>query len=109
MNQAKRRMRWDKPARPPSHDKLIGRHESGCAGHFGPDEPSSADGLVMGDWGAPLEHAGDSPHALGAAESNLLGAGGDILSGDVDGALHALGDTGGDVEADGQGIVAQSL
>jgi hypothetical protein len=60
-------------------------------------------GHAMGDWGAPIEHAGDVFHAFGQAESNVLGAGGDLLSGDGDGALQDLGDVGDDLKASGKG------
>jgi pimeloyl-ACP methyl ester carboxylesterase len=62
-------------------------------------------GHSMGDWGAPIEHVGDSMHAFGTAENNVCGAGGDLLSGDVDGALHNLGDVGDDLKASGKGVV----
>jgi pimeloyl-ACP methyl ester carboxylesterase len=62
-------------------------------------------GHSMGDWGAPIEHTGDSLHALGTAESNVLGFGGDLLSGDVDGAVHDIGDVGDDLKASGKGAV----
>lgn len=62
-------------------------------------------GHAMGDWGAPIEHAGDSMHAFGAAESNLLNAGGDLMTGNLDGTLNDLGDVGDDLEASGKGAV----
>jgi pimeloyl-ACP methyl ester carboxylesterase len=62
-------------------------------------------GHAMGEWGAPIEHVGDSLHAFGEAENNVLGAGGDLLSGDADGALHDLGDVGDDLKASGKGAV----
>ncbi|GHE11716.1 alpha/beta hydrolase [Streptomyces alanosinicus] len=62
-------------------------------------------GHAMDDWGTPIEHAGDSMHALGVAGDNLVGAGGDLLSGDADGALDGLGDVGDDLKASGKGIL----
>lgn len=52
-----------------------------------------------------IEHAGDSLHAIGQAENNALGAGGDLLSGDADRAVHDLGAVGDDLKASGKGAV----
>ncbi|MFE9452675.1 alpha/beta hydrolase [Streptomyces sp. NPDC006739] len=65
-------------------------------------------GHAMGDAGAPIEHAGDSLHAFATAENSVLGAGGDLLSGDVDGSLHDLGDVSDDLKTSGKDAVRTS-
>jgi len=57
---------------------------------------------VGGHWGAPLEDAGDSLHAFGQAQNDVLGAGGNLLHGDVDGAVHDLTDVGADLADTGE-------
>ncbi len=58
-----------------------------------------------GHWGQPVEDAGDSLHEFGEAENNLLGAGGDLLTGDFDGAVHDVEDIGGDLADSGKNAV----
>ncbi|MBY8880789.1 alpha/beta hydrolase [Actinacidiphila acidipaludis] len=53
---------------------------------------------VGGRWGAPLEDAGDSLHAFGQAQNDVLGAGGNLLHGDAAGAAHDMKDLGADLE-----------
>ncbi|WP_069467415.1 alpha/beta hydrolase, partial [Actinacidiphila rubida] len=57
---------------------------------------------VGGSWGASMEDAGDSLHEFGQAQNDVLGAVGNAVTGDVDGAMHDLQDVGGDVEDSGR-------
>ncbi|MCL2553749.1 MAG: alpha/beta hydrolase [Actinomycetia bacterium] len=57
---------------------------------------------VGGHWGRPLEDAGDSLHAFAQAQNDLLGAGGNLLHGDVDGAVHGVQDIGADLKDSGE-------
>lgn len=58
-----------------------------------------------GHWGRPVEDAGDALHEFGQAENNVLGAGGDLLTGDFDGAVHDVEDIGGDLADSGKNAV----
>jgi hypothetical protein len=54
-------------------------------------------GHLLGDWGAPIEHAGDGIHAFGTATSNVSGAFGDFATGDYSGGLQTAEDIPGDL------------
>lgn len=58
-----------------------------------------------GYWGQPIEDAGDSLHDFGQAENDVLGAGGDLLTGDLDGSLNDAKDIGGDLEDSGKNAI----
>lgn len=60
---------------------------------------------VGGYWGKPMEDAGDSLHDFAQAENNALNAGGDLLTGDFDGALTDAKDTGSAVADSGRNAV----
>lgn len=49
-------------------------------------------GHAMGDWGAPIEHLGDSQQSFGRLVDTSIGAAGDLISGDFSGAGHQISD-----------------
>lgn len=60
---------------------------------------------VGGYWGRPMEDAGDSMHEFAQAGNNVLGTGGDLLTGDLDGALDDVKGIGSDLEDSGKNAV----
>ena len=58
-----------------------------------------------GHWGKPVEDTGDSLHEFGQAENDVLGTGGDLLTGDLDGAGHDVQGLGSDLEDSGKNAV----
>ncbi|WP_037910718.1 hypothetical protein [Actinacidiphila yeochonensis] len=49
---------------------------------------------IGGYWGRPLEDAGDSVHAFGAAPDDVGSIAGDLETGGLDGTVHDLKDAG---------------
>jgi hypothetical protein len=60
---------------------------------------------VGGYWGKPIEDAGDSLHDFGQAENNVVNTGGDLLTGDLDGAGNDVKGIGSDLEDSGKNAI----
>ncbi|WP_335970650.1 alpha/beta hydrolase [Streptomyces sp. CA2R106] len=58
-----------------------------------------------GHWGRPLEDAGDALHEVGQAQSTVVGAAADLVTGDPVGALNDLEDAGSSVIDSGLNVV----
>jgi hypothetical protein len=60
---------------------------------------------VGGYWGKPIEDAGDSLHEFGQAENNVVNTGGDLLTGDLDGAGNDVKDIGSELADSGKNAI----
>lgn len=58
-----------------------------------------------GYWGTPIEDAGDSLHEFGQAENSGINTGGDLLTGDLEGAGNDFKDMGSDLADSGKNAV----
>jgi hypothetical protein len=92
----------------PTEDKV------GALPNLASGSPYSTTGSVLqnighsvgGHWGRPIEDAGDSLHEFGQAQSNVLNAGGDLLTGDLDGSLNDVKDVGSDLADSGKNAIS---